>query len=27
VFGAVVAALVRNSQWWRRRNQPVYRRI
>ena len=27
VFGAVVAALVRNSNWWRRRNQPTYRWI
>jgi membrane associated rhomboid family serine protease len=25
VFGAIVAALLRNSDWWRRRNRPVYR--
>ena len=27
VFGVVVAALVRNTDWWRRRNRPVYRWI
>ena len=25
LFGVVVAALVRNTDWWRRRNQTVYR--
>jgi rhomboid family protein len=25
LFGVVVAALVRNTDWWQRRNQPVYR--
>jgi membrane associated rhomboid family serine protease len=25
VFGVVVAALVRNTDWWRRRSRPVYR--
>jgi len=25
VFGVVIAALVGRSEWWRRRNQPVYR--
>jgi membrane associated rhomboid family serine protease len=25
VFGALVAALVGRSEWWRRRNRPVYR--
>ncbi len=24
-FGVVIAALLRNSEWWRRRNQPTYR--
>jgi membrane associated rhomboid family serine protease len=27
LFGVVVAALVRNTEWWRRRNKPVYRWI
>jgi membrane associated rhomboid family serine protease len=25
VFGVLIAALLRNSEWWRRRNQPAYR--